>query len=212
MDSHQRRQLRRIEERLRSDLGLGASRTQPAESKPEASQANWFRRIFERPITKTIAIVGFVASLLSLFALRPQLTLEPDLVLNPVDPFSTQFSVQNLNLILDAKDLNPTCRTIYVMTSHNVGLVGLPPRPSPAIPRLHPQRKTTIMCPPWLGNLGAGAGDVLVAYIEIDLSYRQIMPVRERFPFKGAIDSQRGVHWTHITPEQLETELSTRKP
>src|SRR5262249_6687284 len=102
---------------------------------------------------------------------------------------------------------------IHVITSHNVGLTGLPPRPQPSIPRLKPQEKATITCPPWMGGFGAGAGNVLAAYIEIDVSYKQDwwpFDQRERFPLKGVIDSQNGIHWTAITPEQLQGDLSQR--
>ena len=50
----------------------------------------------------------------------------------------------------------------------------------------------------------------LTAYIEIDISYKQLFNNQERFPFKGVVDSQKGVHWTHVTPEQMEAELSSR--
>jgi hypothetical protein len=209
MDSHQRRQIRRIEERIRKELGLEVATKEVPQPKVPAPQSQ-IKRVFDRPLAKTIAIVSFIASVVGLFVLRPHVSLEPDLLLNPGDPFSTQFSATNQNLVLDVTDVQPGCQTIYVVTSNHFGMAGLPSRPSPVIPRLRPQEKSTITCPPWVGGLGAGAGNVLVAYIEIDLSYKQVIGVRERFPFKGAVDSQHGVHWTHITPEQLENELSKR--
>jgi hypothetical protein len=213
MDRRERRRRKRLEEKLRKKLGQQSpSLPKQAESPRKRSEA---RRFFLRTVSKTKLLKGFVLtglSLLGSYALfRPHVSVEPDLLLNPGDPFSTQFSLTNQSRIFDTRDLQPACSTIHVITSHDVGLSGLPPRPSPLISRLGPQEKTTITCPPWLGGLGAGAGNVLVAYIEIDVSYKQDwwpLNQRERFPLKGVIDSRNGVHWTHITPEQLKADLS----
>ncbi|MGB2677052.1 MAG: hypothetical protein WAN12_08230 [Candidatus Acidiferrum sp.] len=163
-------------------------------------------------LTKLVNFVVIILAFLGGYVLfRPNVSVDPDLLLNPGDPFSTQFSVTNENVIFDVKDLQPFCRTIHVMTSHNIGMFGLPGIPSQTIPVLSARQKTTITCREWIGGLGAGAGDVLAAYIEIDVSYRQNWWPREktqRFPFKGVIDSQKAVHWTHITPMELQAALS----
>src|SRR5579864_4042282 len=107
-----------------------------------------------------LAILGWIGGYADLY---PHISIDPGLLLNPGDPFSTQFTVTNENPMFDIRDLQPSCRTIYVITTHNVGLFGLPPRPSPPIPTLGPKEKSTIDCLPILGGLGAGAGDVMTA-------------------------------------------------
>ncbi|MGB8495762.1 MAG: hypothetical protein WCE53_15285 [Candidatus Acidiferrum sp.] len=184
------------------------NKQKPMPQGPEASNQG-------KTIPRLKKFLNFVVIMLAFlggYALfRPNVSVDPDLLLNPGDPFSTQFSVTNENVIFDVKDLQPFCRTIHVITSHNVGMFGLPGIPSQIIPVLSARQKTTINCREWIGGLGAGAGDVLAAYIEIDVSYRQNWWPREktqRFPFKGVIDSQKGVHWTHITPMELQAALS----
>jgi len=218
MDRRERRRKRRLEKKLRQELGqervVNERLPLSTETKLPSPQSRARRNLWQT-VSRTKLLGGLVLSALTLLGgfalLRPHISVEPDLLLNPGDPFSTQFSVTNQNLILDTTGLQSRCRTIRVLTSNDVALVGLPPRPSPLIPRLRPQEKATITCPPWLGGLGAGAGNVLTAYIEIDVSYKQLFDNQERFPFKGVVDSQKGVHWTHITPEQMEAELSAQR-
>lgn len=150
-----------------------------------------------------LAIIGLGLGFGSYLAVaRPHVSVEPALLLNPGDPYSTQFSVTNENSLFAVRDLHPSCRTIDVVTSNNVGMFGMPPRLSPPIPRIEPRAASTIACPPWIGGLGAGAGNVIRAFIEIDVAYKQAwwpFEQTQRFPFKGVIDSQKGVHWTHRT-------------
>jgi hypothetical protein len=172
---------------------------------------------FRKTVSGTRVLWGLILAALAWLGayalLRPNVSIDPELLLNPGDPFSTQFIVTNENVIFDVKDVQPSCRTIHVITSNNVGQFGLPPRPSPPIPLLSARQKTTINCPTWIGGLGAGAGNVLKAYIEIDVSYRQEWwpgEKTQRFPFKGMVDSLHGVHWTHITLAELQADLSRR--
>lgn len=205
------RELKKKEDKLKKEGPR--PHTEHNESIPRRTSARaYLARLTSRTRKLLWALAGAALALVGAYpSIRPHISVEPNTVLNPGDPFSTQFSVTNENLIFDTKDLQPSCRTIDVVTSHNVGMFGLPPRPSPPIPRLGPREKTTVTCPPWIGGLGAGAGNVLVAYIEIDISYRQNgwpLEEQERFPLRGVRDSQSGVHWTHITPEQLKADLS----
>jgi|SRR5580658_8574442 hypothetical protein len=209
MDRRERRRRKRLEAKLANKLSVkGPPHTENTQNPAhQDSEALGPKRTIPR-LKKLLNFVVIILAFLGGYALfRPNVSVDPDLLLNPGDPFSTQFSVTNENAILDVKDLQPFCRTINVVTSNNIGLFGLPPRPSPPIPVLGPRQKTTINCPPWIGGLGAGAGNVLWAYIEIDVSYKPDWWFREtqRFPFKGAIDSQKGVHWTHVSPSELAT-------
>ena len=160
-------------------------------------------------------LLGIVLTLLGLLGALgvyavwyPHVTIDPDRLLNPGDPFSTLFSVKNDNIIFSVRDFHPSCYTIYVVTDHNVGMMGLPPRPTTTIPVIEPQQKTTIDCPPWVGGLGAGTGNVVKAFIEIDASYKAGWFSRvDRFPFKGVINSAKSVYWTHITPAEVQADL-----
>jgi hypothetical protein len=219
MDRHERRRRRRIEEKLRKKLGkepmskeTSSARREHVESLPQNRKG---RRYLTRAISRTKLLWGIVVSALTLLGgyalLRPHVSIEPGLLLNPGDPFSTQFDVTNDSLVFDIKDLNPSCYTVFVETTNRVRLNGLPPRPSPSIPWLGAREKTTTSCPPWIGGLGAGAGNVTTAYIVITILYRQEWwPFQgtQAFPLKGVVDSQKGVHWTHITLPELSAALS----
>lgn len=217
MDRRERRRRKRLEAKLKGKIIAEESSPSSMARKESRPLSSGTGEYFRRTISSTKLLWGLIVSamtLLSGFVLfLPNVSIDPELLLNPGDPFSTQFSVTNENLIFDVKDLQPSCRTIHVITSNNVGMFGLPPRPSPSVALLSAREKTTINCPPWIDGLGAGAGNVLVAYIEIDVSYKQAGWPREkiqRFPFKGVTDSQHGVHWTHITLSELQTDLSRR--
>jgi hypothetical protein len=58
--------------------------------------------------------------------------------------------------------------------------------------------------------MGAGAGNVITAYIVIWVRYTQEWwpgLKTQIFPLRGVVDSQKGVHWTHITRGELEALL-----
>jgi len=200
-----------LEAKLKEKIGVKESSPLPIESKESPTPLKRVLQAFRKTVSGTKVLWTVVPAGLAMLAgfalFRPQVSLDPDLLLNPDDPFSTQFTVTNQNRIFNVKKLHPACYTIYVLTDHNVAMNGLPPRPVPEIPVISPGEKTTIDCPPWVGGLGAGAGKVLRAYIEIDVSYKQDgwpFTRTQRFPFKGMIDSKNGVHWTHRTPSDLQ--------
>ncbi len=213
MDRRERRRKKRLEVKLKKKSNAKES---PSLHKGHKESPTLVQRgSFRKTVLGTRVLWGLILAVLTWLGayalLRPNVSIDPELLLNPGDPFSTQFSVTNENVVFDVKDIQPSCRTIHVVTSNNVGLFGLPPRPSPPIPLLGARQKTTINCPPWIGGLGAGAGNVLAACIEIDVSYGQEWWPSEktqRFPFKGVVDSQHGVHWAHITLSELQADLS----
>jgi hypothetical protein len=215
MDRRERRRRKRIASKIEGAVIAKKSPLPHKESKGSPQQEWWVKRYFSKANvgTKPLRVIlGAAVAFLGAYAtVRPNVSVEPDILLNPGDPFSTQFSIKNENFIADANDINPSCRTVRVITSHNVGMFGLPSRPSPEIAKLGPGEKSTITCAPWVGGLGAGAGDVLIAYIIIDISYfPQWWPKKktQNFPFRGVVDSQKGVHWTHITLEEMQRDLS----
>jgi hypothetical protein len=215
MDRHERRRRKRLEAKLERKIRGKETSQLPADHKesPLLQQRGLRALLNTASIAKILwsLVLAGLALLGGYGLVRPSVSVDPNLLLNPGDPFSTQFSVTNENVLFDVHDLHPSCRTIQVITSNNVGLLGLPPRPSPAIALLSARQKSTINCPPWIGGLGAGSGNVLTAYIAIDVSYKQDWWPSEKgqtFPFKGVIDSQKGVHWTHITLPELQAALS----
>src|SRR6266404_5033790 len=164
MNSQQRRARRRLIASLREHF-IVKEPSQPhkvhKESKPHQSQA---RQYFGKTISRTkllwSLVLGGLAFLGGYALLRPHISVEPGIVLNPGDPFSTQFDAMNDSLIFDVTEIKPSCYTLLVQTTNNVELRGLPARPLPMIPTLGPRDKTTITCPPFIGGLGAGSGNV----------------------------------------------------
>jgi hypothetical protein len=214
MDSHERRRQKRLKARLGND-GIVNRASQPQiEQKESPRRPSWARQYFDQAISRTVPLASLVVTglaFLGVYPFLPHVSVDPGLLLNPGDPFTTRFDVKNDNPIFSVTDFHPSCYTIHVITDHNVGMEGLPPRPAPTIPLIEPLAQTTIDCPPWVGGLGAGAGNILTAFIEIDVSYNQNwwpLVKSQRFPFKGVVDSQKGVHWTHITTSELATALS----
>jgi hypothetical protein len=219
MDNKSRQRERRKKAKVQAQvdmLPIASTMSVRKKHKEETLPKSKIRQLFEFVVSKTKLLPSIVFGVLTLLGgyalIRPSISVEPGLLLNPGDPFSTQFEVKNDSSILDVTDIQPSCETIDVETSNNVGMVGLPGIPSPTIPVLEPGQKTTITCSSWVGGLGGGAGKVLTAYIEVDVSYKwwwfQKVQV---FPLKGVITSQGEVHWTPITTPELVTILAKRK-
>jgi hypothetical protein len=203
MDRRERRRRKReqikIEERL-----VKKSAAMSAEKKGKQG-------LFEKIRSKSSLAWKLVAGVMAIFGwfvlFHPHVSLEPDRPLNPGDPFSTLFRVKNESKLFAIRDLTSTCHTIDVITSHNVGISGIARPLLRTIPLMEPQSSSTIDCPPMIGGLGAGAGNVLKAEIVIDVSYRQNWwpsQQKEQFPFVGVRDSQNAVSWSHRTLSELK--------
>jgi hypothetical protein len=172
---------------------------------PSAPKSSWISTL-KSGWTIGAVILALLGTSGTYSQFHPHVTLDPALLLNPVDPFSTQFNVTNQSRNFAIRRLHTACPTMFVETSHQVRLMGLPPLPAPEIPILEAGATTTVNCRSWVAGLGAGMGDVTTAYIEIDVAYQQDwwpFATMQRFPFRGVIDSQKAVHWTHITPSEL---------
>ena len=217
MDRRERRRKKRLEARLRKGITVTEPSKASAPSIVLKESPSWGRRglqTFRKTVSGTKALWGVIAAVLALIgyyaSFHPNVSVDPDRLLNPSDPFSTLFSVKNDSSIFDVRNLHPACYTIHVLTDHNFGMNGLGPRPAPTIPVIESMQKTTIDCPPWVSGFGGGAGNILSAFIEIDVSYRQDWwpaATTQRFPFRGVIDSQKAVYWTHMTPSELQALL-----
>jgi hypothetical protein len=211
MDSKQRRIRKRLIASLNEQI-IVKEPSQPhkvhKESQPHQSRV---RQYFGQTISRTKVVWGLVGVVLALIAyygvFRPHVSVDPDFSANPADPCSARFAGKNENTIFAVNDVKPLCHTIFAETSGHFRMTNLPARPAPTIPSLEHDEKTTIFCPPWV----EGLSHVTTAYIDIDITYRpDWWPITktQRFPLKGVIDSQRNVHWTHITLSELQAELA----
>ena len=134
----------------------------------------------------------------------PHVSVEPGIVLNPVEPFSTAFTIKNENGLFAVKALDAICWTQSVTTANHIRIIapGQFQHVQQSIPVLEPLAPSTIGCPAVMGGLGSYAGAIQEAHIEILLSYRQDWwpwIKKARYPFQSVVDSQGGVHWVHIT-------------
>ncbi len=211
MDRRERRRRAREREKLEEKLTKEALRPHI-----EHKEAGWLRQkaiqYFGKTILGTKLLKGLVLlglALASGYALfRPHVSVEPTLLLNPVNPFSTEFTVKNESKILAVHDLTSICWTKSVETSNNIRIwaPGRFERAQREIPILEPLASSTIDCPPVIGGLGTYTGAVLSAEIEIRISYKQSgwpSVQIEDYPFTGVRDIHNSVHWMHITrPEQ----------
>src|SRR5713101_1808954 len=153
------------------------------------------------------SLVGVVLAVASGYALfHPHVSVEPELVLNPANPFSTEFKITNESGIFSVHDLASYCWTQSLSTSHNIGIWD-PSRatanqPQHKISLLEPRRSSTIDCAPVMGGIGTYTGNVIHADIGISISYKQNWwPVvqTEYYPFSAMRDSQGVAHWMHVT-------------
>jgi hypothetical protein len=138
---------------------------------------------------------------------HPHVSIEPSLLLNPGDPYSTQFTVTNGNLIFDVHDVNCVCWPRKMASGNGFSVVSPGPLANlhHVVPILRSRSSSTVDCPPVIGGIGSWSGQVLQAELEIDVSYKQdFWPIaqNERYPFRAITDAQRAVHWIHITPAE----------
>jgi hypothetical protein len=205
MDRRERR--RRARERKKMEETLRKESRPRTEDKPATARLRWMR-VFQKTVLGTKALWGIIIGLLTLaggYALfYPHVSVEPGIVLNPVEPFSTAFTIKNENGLLAVKKLDAICWTQSVTTANHIRIIapGQFQHVQQSIPLLEPLAPSTIGCPAVMGGLGSYAGAIQEAHIEILLSYRQDWWPwirKERYPFKSVVDSQGGVHWIHIT-------------
>jgi hypothetical protein len=157
----------------------------------------------------TVATVSFGLALISYYAVaRPRVSVEPYLSLNPADPYSVQFTVKNENSIFQVYDLHSVCWPRRMDSGNGFSIISPGPLPKiqHTIPELQPGMSATVDCPPVIGGIGSWSGEVLDAELELGVSYEESWwPFGTRFErnaFAAKRDSQHGVHWVHITPDE----------
>jgi hypothetical protein len=210
MDRRERRrrarELRKIEEKLNKKASQ--LHTEHRESQTRLRQVFEY---FQTTVSGTKVLWSLVGAGLAVAAgyalFQPHVSIEPGILLNPADPFSTAFTIKNENSIFAVQNLDTICWTQSVNTSNNIRVWAPAPfeRVQHTIPVLEHLARSTIDCPAVMGGLGSYTGAVLDANIEVRLSYKQTgwpWLQNERYPFKSVRDSQGGVHWIHITPAE----------
>ena len=155
-------------------------------------------------------MVGIVALLVglvsSLVVFRPHVSIEPQISLNPVNPYTTQFNIKNESSVFDVHDIDAVCWPRNMESANGFSVVSLGPLANVhhKIRVLGAGLSSTVDCPPVIGGIGSYSGAVTEAELEILVSYRAAWwwPFlrEERYPFAARRDVQGAVHWVHITP------------
>ena len=219
MDRKERRRRARERKKLEEKLKKEAIRS---ETKRQESTTRLGRGLsaLKNTFTGAKALLSLVLVLLALLGgwavLRPHISVEPYIPLNPVDPYSTQFIVKNENVIFDAHDINCVCWPRTMQSGNGFSVISPTPLPNMhhQIKVLPPGATSTVDCPAAIGGLGTYSGQVLYAELEIEVSFSQSWwpsGRNERYPFASKRDVQGAVHWMHITPEE-EKPILPQKP
>jgi hypothetical protein len=117
MDRRERRRKARERKKLEERL-----RREAARPHPELTPSRRFLRALKTAVSWRRVAAGI--SLLGAYALvRPHVSVEPYISLNPRDPYSTQFTVKNESRVFDLHAIHCVCWPRRTQTSHNIGEV-----------------------------------------------------------------------------------------
>jgi len=138
---------------------------------------------------------------------RPHVSIEPQIALNPVDPYTTQFSLKNENAMFSIYNINAVCWPRNMESGNGFSVISMAPLPNMhhEIPSLGSGASSTVDCPSAIGGVGRWSGAVVNAELELVISYKQSwwpFSQEERYPFASRRDIQGAVHWVHITPHE----------
>ena len=196
MGRRERRQAQREQEKLRKLR------------EKESGKIPLWRRLAHAVVSKLWAFVVAALTLLGGYALfRPHVSVEPQIAVNPVNPYTTQFNIKNEHLLFDIHNVNAVCWPRSMQSANNFSVISPVPLKNihHEIPLLEPGANSTVDCPPVIGGIGSYAGVVADAELEIDVAYNQSwwpFSQEERHPFAARRDVQGAVHWVHITPRE----------
>jgi hypothetical protein len=211
MDRHERRRRKRLEVKLQKKISGKVASSQRLENKESPPPQSWVRRYFSKTIsrTKTVwALIGIVLSLLSGFALlRPHISVEPYLPLDPVNPYKTQFIVKNESRAFEVHNVECVCWPRRMESGNGFSVISPAPLQNVrhTIPNLEAGDSSTVDCPPVIGGIGTYSGVVDFAELEIVVSYEQSWwprTISARYPFRAMRDVNKAVHWIHVTPAE----------
>jgi hypothetical protein len=157
-----------------------------------------------------IVVIGVLVGLLtSYIVLKPHVSVEPLMSLDPVNPYTVQFSVKNENPLFEIHDVNAVCWPRRMESGNGFSVIS----PGPLV-NVHREIASlasglsgTVDCPPVMGGIGRWSGQVADAELIIGVSYKQsfwFKRVEELFPFGSRRDVQGAVHWVHITGSDLK--------
>ena len=154
------------------------------------------------------AVFALLATVVGVYAIfRPHLSVEPYVSLNPVDPYRTQFTLKNENVMFEVHNIDSVCWPRKMESGNGFSIISPGPLQNVhhMIPSLEAGDSSTVDCPPVIGGIGTYSGQVAYAELEIVVSYRQSgwpFAVQTRYPFRAVQDVGRAVHWVHITPAE----------
>lgn len=174
-------------------------------AREEASNLSLGRKLAQGLLRNVWSLIVAALTLLGGYAIfRPHVSIEPQIALNPVNPYTTQFNIKNENLIFDIYSIDAVCWPRTMQSGNNFSVVSPGPLKNVhhEIARLEPGGNSTVDCPPVIGGIGSFAGVVVDAELEIDVSYRQSwwpFSQQERYAFAAKRDVQGAVHWVHIS-------------
>lgn len=193
MDRRERRrrarERKRLEEKLqKKGIRLETERRRGAEKTRIGRLIGVVTRAFAAPKVVGSLVVALLTVVGGWAAVRPHISVEPYLPLNPVDPYSTQFTVKNENSLFDAHDINCVCWPRKMESGNGFSVVspGMLPNIHHEIRVLKPGTSSTVDCPSVVGGVGSYSGQVLYAELELVVSYSQSWwpsTRTERFPF-----------------------------
>src|ERR1700739_819546 len=117
MNSQQRRQPKRLGASLKEQIIGNATLKSPSQSqtahKESPSRLKRGLQAFRNTLSKTKVLVTLVLTGCSLVGgyalLRPHVSVEPSLSLNPVDPYTTQFTLKNENRAFEIHSIESVC-------------------------------------------------------------------------------------------------------
>jgi hypothetical protein len=174
----------------------------------ESSKTSLAHRLTTIVVKNLWSLVVAGLTLLGGYAIfRPHISVEPQITLNPVDPYTTQFNLKNENAMFSIYNVDAVCWPRNMDSGNGFSVVSLGPLPNVhhEIALLESGASSTVDCPSAIGGLGRWSGAVLNADLELVISYRQSwwpFAREERYPFAARRDTQGSVHWVHITPRE----------
>jgi len=167
--------------------------------------------LFDKALSGTKLLWGLVVVVLTLvggYAIcRRHVSVEPYVPLSPVDPYQTLFTIRNENGVFEVHDIESVCWPRKMASGNGFSVISPGPLQNVRreIPSLEPSESSTVDCPPVIGGIGTYAGEVRDAELEIDVSYKQSFwhgKKAERYAFRAMTDTNKAVHWVHITPAE----------